>query len=173
VHRFAGLTIPLFLVLLTARDAAAAEPTHEETFAWLSGKLKQVIQYEVGGKQVTRTIDPLIVEDCRLAFVDSQLLGKKWTAKGFDLRLSDLDPEHVRLERWGDNAWAIFADTSNGRYVIDSFDMEPGSRELPPPEKRGHMATTWVFAPTEELAHRISRALGHAIKLCGGKKDPF
>lgn len=153
--------------------SAERSPSLAETYEWLQSHLEQSVVIPFVG---TRTIHVESVDHCQIVLTDTWNYSdttKSPAAWRHLILIKDLDPEHHRLEPEEplDTAiyWSLTIPTRTGRFTIvtcsaqdvkcEGFKALGGQIDLPFSEKN--------------VATRTSKALRHAIFLCGGQRSPF
>jgi len=58
------------------------------------------------------------------------------------------------------------------RQIVSYTEQRTNKGVEEQPEQKATTSASWQF-PDEQMANRIRNALTHAVKLCGGKEDPF
>jgi hypothetical protein len=174
-------------------------PSFEETTAWMVSKLQHItLSYsQVGSDSKVRSesrriylahagqcvLDVRSVE--RFAVNDSP---PQTSSDTFKLEFAKIDPNTINLKdinsgngqlanisHYEPEIWVLsFGYKDGGKITITEapYDLD-SNRTIAPGETRDEYAAG-IWFPEKQLATRFSRALVHAVSLCGGlKEEPF
>lgn len=165
---------------------AEKEPTLEETLAWLKEKLtssafyKRVSSDEDGSLTTVYKVTGVGFEGCTMTMETSLAISSSFnpsireTLHHYKVSLGDLDPARVEVYQLYKSDAAITevqAYTAGDAPKVQDRRDAPGLRGREVEEKAG-TSIAFTFAE-KDLAERAGKALAHAIKLCGAKREPF
>jgi hypothetical protein len=136
-----------------------------QTLTWIKEKFEQ----NALPWQHTKTMTS---EGCTVKF------RHDWTDKtkrmsSMEMNLRDLDPKRVSIQEslFGDISWGVELKTFKDKPVMNSDRYYPDD---PFAETRSKVSFRFVISFRDnELATRFSKAIRHAIELCGGQSEPF
>lgn len=156
----------------SSRDSVPQENSAslEETFDWLKAHLSDVRAefWTADNKLMIVSYRTIRLSGCNLTWRrESYTIGDLATHE-FTASLSDLDPSNVTVEK-AKEMWRLSLNTYNKKLAIKAHKVEESGQ-------MGDEVALYDFQfymGDEKLAHRVATAFSHAIKLCGGKKEPF
>jgi hypothetical protein len=153
---------------IRAQDHASSASL-EETVQFLKGMMRD----ECSCDYKSRFIYHVSVEKfdgCSLGFKQFDTLDTKMNWIEYQMKLSDLEPLSVEVEEkklFDDtpSAWIVnLKTTSRLKRIKTNVNYS---------DKDYYEDTAGIWVCKKESARRIAKAFEHAIKLCGGKADPF
>jgi hypothetical protein len=175
----------------SAQSEEESKATLEETLEWLKAKmLRHGVVFEratlkddpSGADQVdfTQTISAVKFTTCSFQWESTwEWIANKQGAKvdkgssiskrTYRMMLGDIDPlslKHISLTQSG----KIYGVTIDNQKTIKYETKRIKPHEAIEEEARDYFE---IEVDNDEVAARIKRALQHAIKLCGGKVEPF
>ncbi len=195
--------LALFFVTLsgTAHAASDAGPALTETTEWLAARLKDVTWHRtISSRNIsfdTRgNISSASFDGCRASLTEheeerSSGEPQPWTEytdASYTFNLRDLSPNFTVTQAVEEpNGWTITprqypeirVEITLGKilriHTVGSLHRNgEDHREAITPRDRDQKQLVLRFSPeSEDLAERISKALSHAIALCGGKPQLF
>lgn len=175
-----------------ARTTKHGGPSLQETLDWLRAKLPVFLSSHDDGVEFR----PIRFEGCTISWklktltssgpsVDdiSDILANRppkpraqrpKDSATVTVRLSDLDPSGVKVKYFAANRytppfWLLSLNGYNDKEAITSVEVPAGSNE-------GYTSKdsfVWLSFKYEDSAQRVARAFAHAIRLCGGRVEPF
>jgi hypothetical protein len=165
-HTLFAVGLALFAGLAVA-PAQGTEPTAtlEDTLDWLRGRLPQLVTYTFEGQEYSRSTD-VTVDGCKMTVVDWINTKERDIKYTSTFSLGDLDVAHHEVDDMGE-AWILTVPTSFGKRSVRIVRTEGKKTET----LRGAHVNFPFQA--KEMATRASKALSHASRLCGGRREPF
>jgi len=178
LHMNKGLLVVVVSALCSLPSQAQTKserlsPSLEETYEWLRGHLNQFVVIPFNG---TRSVQVETVAKCQVTISDT------WTSTDpkepahawrVVIPLSDLDPDHHRLEPFGPvdapSGWFLHIGTRTGAEDIVQCRLDDPKCE--------HYRAKWpefdLPFKQRDVAERASKAFHHATLLCGGRAAAF
>ena len=144
----------------------------EKVIAFVKGKLSDSkFSYQTKIESVDFVYNNVEVGRCELSWQEKRTV--RWhdtnaspdpTRFRFEINLSDIDPEQIKLERFleGLEYWSIIIKTTNSEEKIKFIQFETSFR-----------SKSEITFPDKTLAERVSAALKEWVKGCGGKREPY
>lgn len=165
------IRIATFLVFLIVFNIPvfAQKPSLTETLDWIKGKLND--EYPVAltlpsdGKVVVENLELVRFDGCQIIWrtgLDGTV-NTEWR-----VGLSALDPTKVKVREFG-GIWRVYLYTYNSRRRVRQNLIGKVGKVVP----LGVRTDCFFDFRSEEMAERVAKAFSHAIKLCGGRKEPF
>jgi len=152
------------------RDSSPKEnnASLEETFDWLKARLSVTAEFWTDNELRRISYRMIRMNGCNLTWRLESYVDRKFLTYEYTASLGDLDPSNVTVEKDREN-WKLTLNTYNKKLAIKSHRIEEsgavgdefGFYDFP------------FYINDEKLAPRIANAFSRAIKLCGGKKEPF
>jgi hypothetical protein len=157
-----------------------ANKSIEDIMAFVKGKLSDsTFGYRVLSKKSSQppqsilyTYDNVEVDQCKLIWQEKRTF--RWNERNpspdtsltlrFEINLSDIDPEQIRLERlYEPETWSIIMATTNSEKKIKVTEFDTTS----------FLSESEVTFSDKRLAERVSLALKDFVRRCGGKKESY
>lgn len=144
----------------------------EGIMAFVKGKLSDSkFGYRVISGSIDYSYNNVEVSRCKLSWQQKRTVH--WhdsnvrpdpTTIGFEINLSDIDPEQIRLEQFLKELqiWSIIMTTTNSENKIKSFEFDVSFQ-----------STSEITFPDKTLAERVLAALREWVAACGGKSEPY
>lgn len=144
----------------------------ERIMAFVKGKLSDSrFGYRVISGSIDYSYNNVEVSRCKLSWQqkrtvhwhDSNVRPDPTTIR-FEINLSDIDPEQIRLEQFLKELqiWSIIMTTTNSENKIKSFEFDASFQ-----------STSEITFPDKTLAERVLAALKEWVEGCGGKREPY
>ncbi len=168
------LIIPMLFVFALVSpsvlaQAAESTATLDETLSFIKNSMEVWGEGKWGDDPAKEQF--LLLGGCKVQIFftqDSSRRGKPNSYTGEEFSLSDLDPLAVEIVDSG-----LRITTANNKKLIRETQRF-GSDSSSGVDHMINVAPLLIFQDDKQTnAKRIKRALEHAIKLCGGKVDPF
>jgi hypothetical protein len=144
----------------------------EHVMAFVKGKLSESkFGYRVVSGSIDYSYNNVEVGPCKLSWQQKRTV--RWhdsntspdpTTIRFEINLSDIDPEQIRLEQFVNELkiWSIIMTTTNSEKKIKSVEFDTS-----------FLSKSEVTFPDKALAERVSAALKEWVIGCGGKTEPY
>lgn len=170
----------------------------EETFSWLKSKLNSLRfgsfnkakNWESGKKYFETTTGnyetDINTNECSLDIHKTQKYRDSNLFRNLNLKLelSEIDPLSVTVKKLPAGKWSsgedyeqqvtVYLESSAGnKAIIFKYGFSQPNSYTYHENLINEWSNVFFITETEESANRIAKALKHAIKLCGGKVDPF
>lgn len=148
------------------------EPTLDETLGFIAGKIADHGKTMTGDSTYITTFKRL--KQCEVEFISAtQRPGKLAEYHKYIFSLGDIEPLSIRVSPIENKLrWRTFElkTTNNQKTILTESSRDGGKTFYTyPPE-----SLFQAFIDTEpEVGERLVKALKHAVKLCGGKVEPF
>lgn len=175
------------------------QPSLEETFEWMKGKLENhpiktvwVGESASGNHNETLTYDQFrMVENCRFAIHEIHYddgWEKPYTMVSHVFKLADFDPNSIKIlsaselssgvsVKFVPDYWLLRVDGPTFYDIRNGVSFDEARNSTP---ERGNQNFMDFHIADIDLANRAAEALRHLINLCGGKsstqsnnKEPF
>lgn len=158
-----------------AKPSPAQDPTIEETWTWLKGRLEQYgTTPEIKG--FSQAIISVELKDCVLTIRKSSNFSpirRKLTEEA-SIPLNTLDPNQVKVfgsDRDSPNA-VVRLGAAGEKKNINLTGIKESAGQ-PPENYQQSSAYFALYIKDDDMAERIAKAFSHLITKCGGKADPF
>jgi hypothetical protein len=156
------------LSLTWSREAKAQTPTVEETLRWLGNNTLNITG-KMGQSRVTTTL--LWESGCTIyyRYIDS---NSDYSLSQIKTGIVPLGSQYINTKIEYDSGNEAYRVTvrnpgGDGRSVL--ITSEVAGQVV----HRDYFLAFDLYFNDREKAERVSRALGHAIRLCGGQPEPF